>query len=206
MKRFVLCILLALLTLISSAAFAENANCRACCSAACSTSDSASTAYVPKYDDADYTLEVDQYDFKFFLPSTFEADPVSPDHYRSVYGSQYPYIIIEPDPNEAYFPGNKFYTDREWLRRHLVLSTLNSSDSEVIHMDECLGYMYVDQRINIYNDNVIYWATIKATNRKDICVVTVISDTLDEALDLAHAIINHAVAKEIPLDELDQAE
>ena len=206
MKRFVLCILLVLLTLIFSIAAAENHNCCACCSAnECTVTsdtpaDSARTARPSKFDLEGFTTEVDQLDFKFFLPSSFEALSYSPERYRSTYSSRYPYVRIEPEPLVAYLPVHVFYTDREQLRSSLDLYALYHSEYEVIQMDECLGLLH------FFQSDDFSQVSINVTNRREICNVFVVSDSLDDALELAHAIIDHAVAKEIPLDELEQAE
>ena len=153
-----------------------------------------------QYDDMDFTLEVDQYDFKFFLPSTFEVASFSSESYTPTNSSFYPYVSIEPEVSSTFLHVDAFYTDREELRASIERIASYDPSCEIIEMDECLGIIYFWESTS--SDSC--FAVINVTNRKDICDVTVVSDSLDDALELAHAIIDHAVAKEIPLDELEQ--
>ena len=207
MKKSVFCVLLALLVSLFSGAYAENAGCCACCSAAGCTAtsdtpaDSARTVRPSKYDLEGFTTEVDQCDFKFFLPASFESNLDFPGSYRSKYSSFYPYVRIESEPRLALLPVDAFYADREQLRHSLDVYTVYHSDYEVIQMDECLGLMQFWQS----KDSDACFAMISVTNRKDICDVTVISDSRDETLELAYAIIDHAIAKEFPLEEVESS-
>ena len=202
MKKSIFCVLLALLALISSVAFAENAGCCACCSAAGSTSaDSASTAYIPKYDDTDYTLEVVYDGFRLFLPSSFEntmegTEEVDAKLFQPASGDRTPRILIGffDQPIEPLTDTELLQLSHDELRERFEMLIANIPESSVIQVDECLGVMRREE------SNVSF--TI--TNRKSSIYAAVYSDSLDEAIELLQGIIDHAVAKAIPLDELEQ--
>ena len=202
MKKLVLCVLLVLLTLFVSVAVAENDNCCVCCTAAGSTSaDSASTAYVPKYDDSDYTLEVIYDGFRLFLPSSFEKTMETTKGtdgklFQPASGAQRPEILIGfiDKPIEPLTDTELLQLSHDELRERFEMLIANIPEYSVIQVDECLGVMRREQ------SNVSF--TI--TNRKNTIYATVYSDLLDESLELLQGIIDHAVAKEIPLDELEQ--
>ena len=209
MKKRVFCVLFALLISLLTVAIAENANCCACCSAtdcasaASSPSDSEPTARPSRYDIEGFTPKVDQDGFTFFLPSSFEADVDSPDDYRSTYlTSFYPYVTIEFNSVIPLFPDDPHYDDRDQFRHRLEQYALYTPEFEFIQMDESLGLMYYHQ--SPYGDKP-YLVSVDLTNRKNTCNLTVTSNFLGEALELAYAIIDHSVAKEIPLEELAQA-
>ena len=203
MKKSVFCVLFALLISLLTVAVAENAKCCACCSATGSTADSASTAYIPKYDDADYTLEVVYDGFHLFLPSSFEktmesTEGVDGKLFQPVSGAQMPQILIgfSDQPIKPLTDTELLQLSHDELRERFEMLIANIPEYSVIQVDECLGVMRREQ------SNVSF--TI--TNRKSTIYATVYFDLLDEALELAQGIIDHAVAKEIPLEELAQAE
>ena len=180
MKERVFCVFLALFFSLFAVACAEDT----------------SVARSTKYDAEGFTLEVDQYDFKFFLPASFEPDPDSPGEYKPTDGSWFPSIQIVSTPHVA-VPLEREYTNREQLLSFLEGFASSLSNCRVIQMDECLGLMHYGK------PDRIAAVIVNATNRKNTCEVIVFSTSLDEALELAQGIIDHAVAKEIPLEELD---
>lgn len=188
MKKPVLCALLALLTLISAAAVAENANCCACCSAAVGASQN---------DDTDYEQEIVVNDFHIFFPLSFEAYQVQ--RFKPSNGNEYPLIMI--NPLDGIGPSsNAFYSTQDELHKAYEAYIDGSHDYSIIQIDECLGLRYLERSADLY------FVTLYATNRRNFITIDIISDSLDEALELAQGIIDHAVAKEVPLQELEQAE
>ena len=153
---------------------------------------------VYQYNDEDFTLEANQYDFKLFLPSKFKAYPdISPGYMTYILDSLT--IVIESDPTPQLLE-QSYYDDRDQLRTRLEQYAAINPESEVIQMDECLGLL-TQQELETFD---VYTITIQVTNRKNTCTLFIYSESsLDEARELAYAIIDHAVAKEIPLEELN---
>ena len=202
MKKSVFCILLALFVSLFTVAAAESTNCCACCSGAKSAAedDTTPTAYVPKYTDADYTQEVVLGDFRLFLPSVFETDdddlsylefrPSNEDTHSSII-----FTLWSVKHSELPFDG---ITSRDELLAHYNALIAIDPGYTIIQADECYGLM------ETYQSNYGCTVSLDITNIKDDVFIAIRSDTLDEALELAQGIIDHAVAKEIPLDELEQ--
>ena len=204
MKKSVFCILLALFVSLFAVAAAESTNCCACCSGAKSAveDDTTPTAYVPKYTDADYTQEVVIGDFRLFLPSIFETDdddlsylefrPSNEDIHSSIILTLWSIKHSEP-----FFDG---MTSQDELLAHFNALIAIDPGYTIIRADKCYGLM------ETYQDDDNCTLLLNITNIKDAVVVVIRSESLDEALELAQGIIDHAVAKEIPLEELEQAE
>ena len=147
------------------------------------------------------TVEVEYPGFQLFLPSSFKSRTGAIYYTCDEDGLMniLPTISIsyydEPEVREE-----AFYTDQTEMRKRLEQIMVKDLGDQLIQMDECLGLMSYSKTGSSYH---VY---VTVTNRKAILELTVESNSLDEALELAQGIIDHAVAKEIPVEELEQSE
>ena len=152
----------------------------------------------PKYDDADYTQEIVFHDFHLFLPSSLGS--IEEDALHFFYDSDSSLWLSFFVKNDAEPQRAAFYSAQDELLEQLREGVANNPNRSIVQMDECLGYL--DEMP--YEDG--YLVDVCVSNRKNLLRFITYSDSLDEALELAHGILSHAVAKEIPLEELEQAE